>query len=184
MRIVASAAALIIAGVIPAAAASLDFSGVQGSNPSPLALPNATLTNLTGSTILVGLGAAGQSDGFCFIAPNSSCEADGQIDFLSPIQNLTFDVDGWNPGDTVSISAFFGANFLGSIVATANGMLDFSGFGTLDRLFFDDNSTGAGVGYSTFSFEPASAVVPLPAAAPLLLGGLAALGLFGRRRRT
>ena len=181
--------AMTVAGVIsvamavPATAATIDFSGVQGSNASPLVLPEATLTNLTGTTILVGAGSAGEADGFCFIS--SGCEADGEIVFSTPIMNLSFDVDGWNPGDFVEISAFNGGSLLGSLDATGDGNLDFSGLGTITRLFFDDSSTAAGVGYSTFLFDIAdSEPVPTPAPAALgLLGlGLAGLGLARRRK--
>lgn len=180
--------ALMVAGVIsvamavPAAAATIDFSGVQGNNTSPLVLPEATLTNLTGTEILVGPSAASQADGFCFLA-GTGCDADGEIAFSAPIMNLSFDVDGWQGGDFVEITAFNGLDELGSLDATANGNLDFSGFGTITNLFFDDSSFAAGVGYSTFLFDLADVQpVPAPAALGLLGLGLAGLGLVRRRK--
>jgi hypothetical protein len=167
---------------------TIDFSGVQGSNTSPLVLPGVTITSPF--TILVGPGAASQADGFCFLP--GSCDGDGEMLFDSAVSNLTFDVDGWNPGDSVVISAFNGPNLLGALNATANGNLDFSGFGAITRLVFDDSSTGAGVGYSTFLFD--SGATPPPAsAAPvptMSVYGLMAtiLGLFvvarGRLRKS
>jgi hypothetical protein len=49
------------AASMSAGAATIDSSasGVQGSNGSPLILPEATIANLTGTTVLVGPGAAG-----------------------------------------------------------------------------------------------------------------------------
>ncbi|MEX1147730.1 MAG: PEP-CTERM sorting domain-containing protein [Sphingomonadales bacterium] len=175
------AGAISAAMVVPAAAATIDFSGVQGSNTSPLVLPEATLTNLTGTTVLVGPSAANQTDGFCFIS--FGCAADGEISFSTAVMNLSFDVDGWDSSDFVEISAFNGGSLLGSLDATADGNLDFSAFGTITRLFFDDNSTGAGVGYSTFLFDLADTqAIPAPGALGLLGLGLVGLGLARRRK--
>jgi hypothetical protein len=172
-------------------AALLDFSGVQGNNIGSVFVPGvggpgATINHSSGTgTILVGPGAASQDDGFCFISTaNFSCEADGEMVFASPVMNLTFDIDGAQTGDSVEISAFNGAAFLGALTFTVNGLADFSGFGTLTRLFFDDSSSAAGVGYSTFSYDAASTeVIPVPAALPLLAAGIAAFGIAGWRRR-
>jgi hypothetical protein len=174
------AAALVAAAPSLAGAATLDFSGVQGLQASPLVLSNATLTNLTAAQIIVGPGAAGEADGFCFIAAGS-CEADGEILFSSAVTNLTFDIDGADFGDNVEISAFNGATLVGSQVFTTNAMVDFSAFGAITRLLFDDSSTAAGFGYSTFSFNQGEVVVPAPAAMSLFLFGLAGLGVALRR---
>ena len=172
--------ALGLAGATPASAATLDFTGISGNQGASLVLSNATINVFGGGNVLVGIGAAGESDGFCFL--DVRCTADGEILFDNPISNLTFDVDGANTGDSVEITAFNGGNDLGSLTATANGQLDFSGFGTLTRLFFDDSSTGGGVGYSTFQFdEQQQMAIPVPASLPLILGGLGLLGLVGRR---
>jgi len=171
-------AAVVAATSLPSYAATLDFSGLPFSNGNPLVLSNATLTNLTGSTIFVGAGSAGQADGFCFAG--SGCAADGRIDFNSAVTNLSFDADGWNPGDSVLISAFKGAVLLGSILSAADEHLDFSGFGVVTSLVFDDqNSTGAGVGYSTFDFSVRNNV-PEPGSLALVLLGMGAI--IGRRR--
>ena len=174
-----AAVALVVGGIQPAAAATLDFTGLAGNQGASLSLSNATINAFDGGTVLVGVGAANQADGFCFLS--SGCETDGEILFDNPISNLSFDVDVASAGDNVEISAFNGGALLGSLTATSNGNLDFSGFGTLTRLFFDDSSTASGVGYSTFEFDDASATIPLPASLPLLLGGIGLLGLFRRR---
>ena len=182
MKSGAIAVALLALSTVAAPAATLDFSGVQGSNPSVLALSNATLTNTDGGAILAGSSCSGEADGFCFLVPNQfNAAASGTIDFSSTIKDLTFDADGWNPGDFVAISAYLGASLLGTITVTANGLLDFSSFGLLNSLEFADSSQAAGVGWSTFSFTEVAAV-PLPATLPLLALGLLGVGAVARRR--
>ncbi len=165
-------------------AALLDFSTVQGSQGSPLVVPGgATLSHESSvGVIRVGIGSAGQADGFCFLM-SGSCEAGGSMVFSQSITNLTFDIDGWNPGDSVDITAFLGVNLLSTVTFNTSNQVvnDFSAL-TIDRLVFVDNSTGAGVGYSTFAFDPGTPAIPLPASAFLLLGGVGALAAFGRRR--
>lgn len=167
---------------VGANAATIDFSGVQGDNPSPLVLPEVTISNTSGGSILVGAGAAGEADGFCLLA--GGCDQDGEMLFSSPVSNLSFDIDGWGSGDFVEISAFNGPSLVGTLNAIANGNLDFSSFGTITRLVFDDSSTASGVGYSTFQFDMAAAVppaqsVPSSSISSRLLLILALLGLGG-----
>ena len=97
-----------------ASAATLDFSGIQGSNIGTAYAPGiggsgATINHINpAGNIFVGAGAAGESDGFCFVG-SSSCAADGEMIFDSAVMNLTFDVDGAQFGDSVVISAYNGA---------------------------------------------------------------------------
>jgi len=164
---------------VAAQAGTINFTGMSGSYGAPLVLPEATLTNLTGSTLYIGTGCAGQADGFCFIG--SGAAADGRIDFTSTVYNLSFDADGWQQGDFVVVTAFNGSTSLGSLNVTGNMALDFSGFGAITRLAFDDSSTAAGVGYSTFSFDTTGGQLPEPGV--LSLAGLALLGAGAARRR-
>jgi hypothetical protein len=165
-------AAVVSAASLPSYAATLDFTGLPFSNTNPLVLSNATLTNLTGGSIFVGAGAAGFADGFCFAG--AGCAADGKILFSNAVTNLGFDVDGWESGDSVSITAFNGALAVGTILSEANEHLDFSSFGAITSLMFDDSSTSAGVGYSTFAFDAGGNNVPEPGSLALALLGLVA----------
>ena len=117
----AGAVVLLTMAASTTTAATLDFSSDQGFNGNPLVLSNATITNLSGGTVLVGPTAASEVDGFCFLSALGNCESDGEIAFAGAVTGLTFDSDGFDTGDSVSISAYLGATFLGSINITGNG---------------------------------------------------------------
>lgn len=180
MKTLATIAALSLSAGA-AQAAVLDFTGAtQGDAGGSVTIPGATIT---GDRLFIGSSAAGEIDGFCFspVFP-SSCAAGGTLDFTDAVTDLTFDIDGAEPGDTVSITAFDGMTALSTLDFTADGLVDFSSFASITSLLFVDNgSTSAGVAYSTFTFELADvSEVPLPAGGLLLLG---ALGVFGATRR-
>ncbi|MCA8868159.1 MAG: VPLPA-CTERM sorting domain-containing protein [Rhodobacteraceae bacterium] len=178
-----AALALTVAGSA-VSAATIDFVGFgAGTYGSQIVIDGHTITNTSGGQILVGAGAAGEIDGFCSLTPNVySCEADTDITFASVVSNLSFDLDGSNPGDMVTISIYGIANaLLGSLIfTTPDQHIDLSAYGQITRLFFDDNSSGAGYGYSTFQFDTAQ--VPLPAGGVLLLTALLGLGAAKRRK--
>jgi hypothetical protein len=184
VKTILGAAVLSLGMTAGAQAIMLDFSGVQVFHLGTLSVPGtgggpgATINHSSpGGTIQVGSGAAGETDGFCFLG--IGCQADGELVFDSAIMNLRFDIDGAQPGDSVEISAFNGAALLASFTLTDDGNYDWSSVGTITRLVFDDSSTAAGVGYSTFTYD----AVPVPAALPLMAAGVAALGIVGYRRR-
>ncbi|MEC7300214.1 MAG: VPLPA-CTERM sorting domain-containing protein [Pseudomonadota bacterium] len=179
------AGALMAASTGLAQAGTLDFVAFgAGTYGSSISLGGATITNTSGGNILVGAGAAGAADGFCSLNPTVfNCEADTEIAFSSAVKNLSFDIDGTNPGDAVALSIYGLGNLLITTLnfSTPDQTVDLSSYGAITRLLFDDSSTGAGVGYSTFTFDLVNQV-PVPAGLPLMVGGLAAFGALRRKK--
>src|SRR5262249_10344510 len=116
---------------------------------------------------------------------DDSCETNLQINFNSPVINLSFGSFGVSDGDNVTVSAFLGGSFLGSTVVTNQTTVDFSGLGTIDELFFADASdpTTMGIGWGDFLFNTAPPVnVPEPGLVALLGLGLSGLAALRRRK--
>lgn len=105
-----------------------------------------------------------------------------RITFTSAVSNLMFQVFGAQTGDSVLITAFNGVSSVGSATFTNNSSVDFSAFGSITSLFFDDSSTAAGMAYGNFTFDAATTQVPVPASLPMLAAGLAAFGFLRRRK--
>jgi hypothetical protein len=172
-----------------ASAATLNFtevtSGYQGG--TVINLSNATLT-ASGPDFFVGsAGQYGESNNLGAVCAVSAqdCGYDMQIDFSYAVTALSFNSFVFNSGDFSQVTAFNGATNLGAINVTANGLVDFTSFGTITRLFFDDQSgSGLGFAYGDFNFNRANpSVVPLPAAFPLFASILGIAGLLGWRKR-
>ncbi|MBP7002034.1 VPLPA-CTERM sorting domain-containing protein [Amaricoccus sp.] len=177
---IAKAVAVALTIGAPAGAATLDFSGLPlGRLGDPvLVLSNATLTS--GGDDLFNI--AGQ--GICAFNLAFNCEADLDIDFDSEVSDLSFQANGFNAGDFVLAQAFSATNaLLGAIEIEADGVFSFGALGGISRLLLADSSTGAGYSWNNFQFNETAAPVPLPAALPLMLGGMAAAGAFLRRRK-
>lgn len=164
------------AGVLDFTEASSN--GFQGS--TTLFLSNATI-NSFGTDLFVyypgDFGALG-GGGFCGI-DGGSCEAGAEVLFSAAISDLTLNTQGFNVGDSTTLSIFSDATLLDNITITSDAAVDFTGFNGITRLLIEDNSTGAGFSYNNFEFT--ASPVPLPAAAWLFGSGL--LGLVGVARR-
>ena len=183
MKLLLALAAATTFSVGASSAATLDFttlgSGTIGS--ATASVPGADLTS-EGGQFFVGAGAGGNT--ICALTDAFNCQSDLTIDFLNIVSNLSFVVSGFDLGDFVSLTV---SNSLGASIATieilADGLVDLTAFSGIGSLFFDDASIGAGYAYGDFNFDVGTATIPLPATLPLLLAGLGAAGLIGRRRK-
>ena len=90
-------------------------------------------------------------------------------------------------GDQATASIYDASDALiASTTFTTNTLISFVGHSGVARLRLDASASlpsgELGFAYGDFTFETESAAVPVPAAAPLLLGALGAVGLLRRRR--
>lgn len=202
----AVAGALMFLGVAGAAhALVIDFSGeTPGSRPngfSPVGFPDVSFTDSVGADLVIEDSGV-QSDGIGLVV-NSDTDGGGLfIDFAIDITSIALDFgnddpDFTNPGDLALLQVFHDGNFIAgtTVVLNRDDIMNqrISLFAPLiDRAFFayvDPNlvpltglpnaSTGLIEIVDNISVSP----VPLPAALPLFLAALSALGFCGWRRR-
>ncbi len=184
----AAVAFLLFAFSSTAHADTLDFTeiGATGRLDTELSLSNAKLKSF-GSHLFIFPGdylfADNGLGGVCAIHSYArGCAMDLEISFTNQVKDLVFDATGFDKGDHVTVSAYNADNLVHSMIITANKQVDFSAFGMIDRLFFDDDSHANGGLYLDFSFTTVSAV-PLPAALPLFGAALAGIGFLGWKRK-
>ena len=185
------AATILLSSVLAcasASAATLNFESLSSGNiGSPSASLTEALISGTGTILYTNEYFVGQGGSVCSAfttSDSTSCTGNLQINFTTAVSQLSFQARGFDEGDNVTISAYAGSSLLGSLlVATPEDVVvDFSAFSGVTKLFFEDESTGAGLAYGKFSFTPTSPV-PEPATGLLTLLGVAALGQFARRRQ-
>ncbi|MEH6401970.1 MAG: hypothetical protein V7750_01265 [Sneathiella sp.] len=180
-----SSAVLVLGISAPALADTLDFTqaplGYTGSNI--LELSNATLTS-DGKEFYVG--PPGQYDevnnlgAICSNDSRNSCAFDMEIAFTGMVENLSFASFVVGKGDKAEVSAYNGDTFLGMIAIKSNTILDFSSYGYITSLFFDDKTKKHGqngIVYGDFSFESVGSISAVPLPPSILLFGAALAGL-------
>jgi len=168
-----------------APAATLDFSVFASGNAGTGVLNVGPATLTTGNVFFVyrpgDFGSHVTSGGVCALSAGGNCQSDWTMDFSYRVTNLAFESEGFNAGDTLTVSAYDGASLVGTELVISNRAIDFGGL-SFDRLVFDDSSTGAGFSFGDFSFDRAgNGRIPEPAS--LALFGLAALGAAAATRR-
>lgn len=207
LRFLTSLIFLVAPTVLPTAQAStlLDFTtltpGYKGASVSLVdgdfttTITNTSTFGSINDVLFESLAVGQPVFSICFIS--NLCLGDGEIVFSRAVTNLSFNITAVQGGDRVLISAFDSGNNVLGTIDTSTTVTDFSSFGEITRLVFDDvgptgqlpnpstgdfHSQGAGIGYNGFSFDitPVTAV-PVPAAVWLFGSGL--LGLVGVARR-
>ena len=187
MRTFVLGIALALANGLSASAATLDFTTL-GSGYLDLTSASLPEASITTDFQNLEVGAGGIENSICaiyVIGIEGRCDGDLKIDFVNDVKNLTFDVGGWDDGDSVILSVLDASlNVLITLSIVADGAIDLSAFSGISQLFFEDHSFdedphGGGLAYGNFEFD----VVPLPAALPLFGTGLAAMGFIAWRRK-
>ena len=176
-------AAIILVASMPARAATFDFSGFTGVQPGNTAvLPEGTFTSLDDGLFVDGVTEYYSPTGsLCALNAIGNCQADLELAFNGLASNLQFEAFGADPGDENSVTIFSGLTLLQTIVITADGIVDFTGFSNITSVLFDDSSTGGGFEFGNFTFDLTP--VPLPAALPLFAATLGVAGVAGWRKR-
>ncbi|MBL4907241.1 MAG: PEP-CTERM sorting domain-containing protein [Sneathiella sp.] len=172
----------------PAFADTLDFSEVTSgyTGTSTLNLSNATFYTDAPEFYIGFSGLYGESNGLgaiCAVDGFVDCGFDMELEFTDMVENLSFASFVTSYGDEAEISAYKGNDYLGSILVNSVMDIDFSSFGMISSLFFDDitfSSYSNGIVYGDFNFETVSAV-PLPASLPLF--GAALVGLIFLKKK-
>jgi hypothetical protein len=158
------------------------------------------------------IGGGGGGIGYLGIAPSIGVEFDtwsnGAIDNNSEnhvginlagdlasvaLASPTFDLESntahrfaWVDYDGATLSAFVAETNMKPGAALVSAMVDLTALGSQAYFGFTAGTGGANADHRIHAFDlsiDSTAVVPLPAALPLLAAGLGALGLFARRNR-
>jgi hypothetical protein len=134
--------------------------------------PYATFT-ATSNRLLV------EQNGICPFVLN--CENDVFVDFVNPVNNLTFQAFGYDaPGDEFTAQVVSGALLVAEVPFTSQSLVDLSSYSDITELnlLFTGQHGYGGYVFNNFSF----AAVPIPSAMLLFISGLAAITRLGRSR--
>ena len=204
-------AALIVVTAMPAAAVSVNLDLGAGNKTGPLAVSDGTITTTfsnattgqTGLKVATGLDLL-TSDGICagqgkILSLVAACGDILQVDFSAPVDNLAFKItgvelltkenltftlaDGTTVGgtdkDLIDLS-LLGESILGTSIKTSLKGVSRFAFSTKALLGLNGGYVGD-ISFDLGGTGPSP--VPLPAALPLMLAGLGAIGFAGKRKR-
>ena len=173
-----------------AQALTLDFSADADTyQASPYTVTYATITSSGPELYLApegfGTPSFGPDGGLCGVTTvgGVDCATVLTFEFSLPIADLSFVTNQPDAGDVATATVFNGATELDTATITTAGTTSFAGVSGITSLVIDaSDSTGLGFVYGDFAFSAASAAVPAPAAAPLLLGALGGFAWLRRRQ--
>lgn len=204
-KLFALPAAVIALSTMGASAAVVDLSSLDGTVATTQSVPELTIsTTVAGAGIGVASQVVNGATESIFCALTTVCANDFAISFTTASTGVKITALDVMPAtatsamDMTEISVFGLLNtLLGTVTLTSadvfattpdsNGLfsleLDFSGFGAISSLFFDDQAADpqATGGFLYYGIE--AAPVPLPSSLPLLALGLGVIGMARRGKR-
>ncbi|HET7409722.1 MAG TPA: hypothetical protein VFJ13_05945 [Paracoccaceae bacterium] len=172
----------VLLAVSSAEAAVIDFTTATNTG-TVITTPEATVTAAPGTNLTIGDFIDNA------VCPSvAGCTGAMELEFMFDVNNVAFEFGFGGSGDQATVTGFdsFGVQ-VGQILLTLASGTSFQSlatFGTLRSIVFDNTlAASSGYAYGNISYDRA-AVIPLPATLPLLLAGIAGIGLMGGWRRT
>jgi len=169
-----------------AGAAVIDFTTATNDGTTAVAA-GATAVAAAGDSLFIGDFV---ENTICSLG-GGGCNGIFTLTFDADVSSMSFHYGTGDAGDTATLSIFDSLMALVDTVvlvsaSDADGEIAnyvLSGIGNFRSIVFDNSAAeGAGYAYGNIEYDSA-AVVPLPATLPLLLAGMAGLGLLRRKRQ-